>query len=368
MRIAVTGARGFVGRNLLIGLRERGHTDIVTIAHDSDDAALRDVLRDAEFVFHLAGVNRPERPEAFADGNVLFTRRVVAALGSRSVPVVFASTIRAAEDTPYGRSKAAAEAVLAEYGQRTGAALAMPRLPNIFGKWCKPNYNSAVATFCHQASRGEAPTVHDPNVPLRLLYIDDLVAAFADCIAHAAAGTLPDVRFAPVYETTVGEVAALVVGFASDRRSLMTRHVGTGLERALYATFVSQLRPVDFAYEVPRHADSRGVFVEMLRTPSSGQFSYFTAGPGITRGEHYHHTKCEKFLVLKGTARFGYRDMATDERYELVTHGGDGRVVESIPGWAHDVTNVGDDELVVMLWASELFDRERPDTVAAKVQ
>ena len=176
------------------------------------------------------------------------------------------------------------------------------------------------------------------------------------------------IEVTPVYETTVGVVARILQGFADSRSTLMSPPVGTGLIRALYSTYISYLPPEKFCYEVPRHADPRGVFVEMLKTPDCGQFSYFTAHPGITRGEHYHHSKTEKFLVIKGTAHFGFRQIATGETHELVTRGGEARIVESIPGWTHNITNIGDDELIVMLWANEVFDRQRPDTVASKVK
>ena len=241
------------------------------------------------------------------------------------------------------------------------------RLANVFGKWCRPNYNSAVATFCHNTARGLPIVVNDPAAALRLVYVDDVVAAFAGLLARPdAPGGF--VEAGPVYETTVGEVADRVREFAASRSSLVTARVGGGLVRALYSTYVSHLPPASFAYDVPRHGDARGVFVEMLKTPDCGQFSYFTAHPGITRGEHYHHSKTEKFLVIKGTARFGFRHIVTGETHELTTRGGEGRIVETVPGWTHDITNVGDDELIVMLWANEIFDRERPDTVAMKVR
>jgi UDP-2-acetamido-2,6-beta-L-arabino-hexul-4-ose reductase len=208
-------------------------------------------------------------------------------------------------------------------------------------------------------------TVHDPKSPLRLVHIDDVVSAL---IALLSAPPSPGiVQVSPEYETTVGELAQMIREFAGSRSSLMSPRVGAGLVRALYSTYVSFLPTESFSYEVARYVDPRGTFVEMLKTPDCGQFSYFTAHPGVARGEHYHHTKTEKFLVIRGTARFGFRNIDSGETYELVTGGGEARIVETIPGWTHNIVNVGDDELVVMLWANEVFDRASPDTVSMKV-
>lgn len=366
MKIAVTGASGFLGRNLCLRLAELGHGDIVRITRDTPEAELSVLLTNVDFVFHLAGVNRPKDPSEFTNGNRGFTESLCAALGGRSVPVAFASSTQAALDNPYGISKRTAEDVLFAYGERTGAPVHVYRLTNVFGKWSRPNYNSAVATFCHNVARGDPIIINDPGVPLRLVYVDDVVAAFAALLdAPVAKGGFAEVE--PVYETTVGAVAEVIRSFPESKRTLVTPPVGEGLMRALHATYLSFVPADDFAYDVPVHVDSRGVFVEMLKTVDSGQFSYFTAHPGITRGEHYHHTKTEKFLVIRGKASFGFRNVNTGETAEIIVTGGEGRIVETVPGWAHNVTNIGTDELICMLWANEIFDRARPDTIAAKV-
>ncbi len=369
MRIIVTGADGFIGKNLRVRLRELGHIDVVSITSASSAAELQVALTEAEFVFHLAGVNRPKDPAEFATGNAGFTQALCDALlaSGRRVPVACTSSTQATLDNPYGRSKKAAEDALLECARKTGAPVHLFRLPNVFGKWCRPNYNSGVATFCHNIARGLPVTVNDPTAALQLLYIDDVVAAFIGLLATPAAeGGLKEVM--PVYATTVGEVVQTLQGFAASRQSLLTARVGTGFLRALYSTYVSHLPPESFDYTVPRHVDPRGEFVEMLKTPDCGQFSYFTAGPGITRGEHYHHSKTEKFLVIRGTAHFGFRHIGTGQLHEVVTRGGEGRIVETVPGWTHNITNIGEGEMIVMLWANEVFDRERPDTVALKVK
>jgi UDP-2-acetamido-2,6-beta-L-arabino-hexul-4-ose reductase len=260
----------------------------------------------------------------------------------------------------------AAEQAVQQLCAATGHPAIIYRLPGVFGKWCKPNYNSVVATFCHNIARGLPIQINDPAARLQLVYVDDVVSSFITALEAPATG-LTHGEVTPLYTTTLGELAQQIRAFSDCRTSLMSERVGTGLVRALYATYVSHLPNEMFSYGVPQHADRRGMFVEFLKTPDSGQFSYFTAHPGITRGGHYHHTKTEKFLVIKGQALFRFRHLLTDERYELHISGATPVVVDTIPGWTHDITNVGTEEMVVMLWANENFDRQRPDTVTSKV-
>lgn len=367
MKIVVTGGDGFIARNLRLKLEELGHRDVVALTRASAAGAAAAALAAADVVFHLAGVNRPPDPSHFASGNAGYTAELLDALAraGRRATVVFSSSIQAALDNPYGASKRDAELALARHAADTGAAVHVFRLANVFGKWARPNYNSAVATFCHNVARGQPITVNDPAACLRLVHVDDVVDAFVRVLEGAVAPGACEAG--PVYETTVGEVAERIRAFARSRSSLVTERVGTGLVRALYATYVSYLPTDAFAYDVPRYGDARGVFAEMLKTPDCGQFSYFTAHPGVTRGEHYHHSKTEKFLVISGTAHFGFRHVVTGERHEITVEGGSGRIVETVPGWTHNISNVGAGELVVMLWANEIFDRARPDTIALKV-
>ena len=369
MRIVITGADGFIGKNLRHHLRELGHSEVLGITRGSMAAQLTEALKGADFVFHLAGVNRPPDPADFATGNAEFTQQICDALtaGGRPVPVVYTSSTQAAIDNPYGRSKRAAEEALLGYARRSGTQVHLFRLTNVFGKWSRPDYNSAVATFCHNVTRGLPVTINDPAAPLQLVYVDDVVTAFSQLLTVSATGNAW-ADAGPVYRTTVGELAQTIQSFAMSRETLLSPPVGSGLVRALYSTYMSFLPPASFDYGLTRHADPRGEFVEMLKTPDCGQFSYFTAHPGITRGEHYHHSKTEKFLVIRGTAHFGFRHIETGELHEIVTCGGEPRVVETVPGWTHNITNIGEDELIVMLWANEVFDREKPDTVAMKVK
>ena len=367
MKVMVTGAHGFIGRNLAVRLAELGHP-MLAIGRDADEPAWRAAAREADFVIHLAGVNRPLDPAEFVSGNIGSMERlctVLDAVGS-TVPILYASSTQAAADNPYGESKRAAEEMVLEHGQSTGALVYIYRLPNVFGKWARPDYNSAVATFCRNVASGRPITIHDATAPLKLAYVDDVIDEWLTVVEN------PPVRsdfreVAPVYATTVGEIAEIIESFPAARETLVTPPVGTGLVRALFSTYLSYLPPIEFAYRVPIHSDPRGDFVELLKTRDSGQFSYFTAHPGVTRGDHYHHSKAEKFLVIAGRAHFGFRHIVSGETHEILVEGGTGEVVETIPGWTHNITNVGEDLMIVMLWANEIFDRSRPDTVAMKV-
>ena len=372
MKVLITGAGGFVGKNLQQHLAERANVEVVCFTRANTAADLPRLLEGVEFVFHLAGVNRPQDPQEFVTGNADLTAVLVQAVEGemrargRKIAIVCTSSTQAARDNPYGASKRAAEEVLHAFAGRTGATAHVFRLPNVFGKWCRPNYNSAVATFCHNIARGLPIQINDPAASVTLVYVDDVVERFIQLMdgADAAVDAEGFATVTPQYTTTVGELARQIETFRASRDTLMTEHVGTGFVRALYSTYVSYLPPESFAYTVPMHGDARGVFVEMLKTPDCGQFSFFTAHPGITRGGHYHHTKTEKFLVIKGEARFKFRHMQTGETHELVTSGAKAEIVETVPGWTHDITNIGSDEMVVMLWANEVFDRQKPDTYA----
>lgn len=367
-RVLVTGAEGFLGKNLLLHLRERSNVEIRLFSRSDSSERLQELVKGVDYVFHLAGVNRPQDPAEFKAGNAELTRALVDAALNQNDPsnqpvIVFASSTQALLDNPYGVSKRLAEECIFDYGQKSLADIHIFRLPNVFGKWARPNYNSAVATFCHNIAREIPIQIHEPQAPLSLVYVDDVMAHFLRIVDGDPAPE--NRRFAsvtPVYQTSVGEVAAKIQGFRDGRASLHMDHVGDGLIRALYATYVSYLPVESFSYLVPQHADARGTFVEMLKTLDCGQFSFFTAHPGVTRGGHYHHSKTEKFLVIKGRALFKFRHMQTGQFYELETTGEAPEIVETVPGWTHDITNVGKGEMIVMLWANEVFDPQRPDT------
>ena len=374
-RVLITGANGFLGKNLQLHLSERKDVEVLLFTRDDSPARLSEMLRGVDFVFHLAGVNRPQDQAEFLSENVGLTRQLADGLAKESkssgklATVVFTSSIQVALNNHYGNSKCLAEQALYELAASNGRQVHVFRLPNVFGKWCQPNYNSVVATFCYNIARGLPIQVNDPGAALKLVYVDDVMDSFIQILSGQLSAPLPGefADVAPQYQTTVGELADQLRGFRESRVNLMTDRVGNGLTRALFATYVSYLPVNDFSYVLPQHQDSRGVFVEMLKTPDAGQFSYFTALPGMTRGGHYHHSKTEKFLVIKGLARFKFRQIQTGQSHELCTSGDNAEVVETVPGWTHDITNIGESELVVMLWANEVFDPDRPDTIACPV-
>jgi UDP-2-acetamido-2,6-beta-L-arabino-hexul-4-ose reductase len=371
MKVLITGANGVVGKNLQLHLAERQDVQVVCFTRSDDVERLPAVLLGVDFVFHLAGVNRPHDPKEFITGNVDLTQALcnavctVAEMTGKKVPIVYTSSTQVGRDNPYGQSKLVAEGVLLAAARSYMMPVHILRLPNVFGKWCEPNYNSAVATFCHNIARELPIQVHDPVATVTLVYVDDVIECLVQLMDGADVAVGPDgfATVAPQYTATVGELAQQIHAFKDSRATLVTERVGEGLVRALYATYVSYLPVESFAYTVPQYADPRGVFVEMLKTPDAGQFSFFTAHPGITRGGHYHHSKTEKFLVIKGRARFKFRHMQTGQEHGW-SPGGKPEIVETVPGWTHDITNIGNDEMIVMLWANEVFDRSRPDTFA----
>jgi UDP-2-acetamido-2,6-beta-L-arabino-hexul-4-ose reductase len=364
MKILITGSKGFIAKNLIIRLGEIGYDNLVFTDRNSTVEEIHSSMVDVDFVFHLAGVNRPRDENEFIDGNVDLTQRIIDLLvaSGRKVPLVLSSSTQVGLDNQYGRSKEAAEKLVLSYMESHNVPVYVFRLPNVFGKWSKPNYNSAIATFCYNTVHDLPITIHDPEATLNLVYIDDVCDAFIELLkSHQAGGYI---NLPITYSTTVGAVAELLKTFKSSRETLIVENVGVGLTRALYSTYLSYFTPSHFSYTVPGHEDPRGTFVEMLKTPSAGQMSFFTAHPGVTRGGHYHHSKNEKFLVIKGRAEYRFRHVVTGEKFELISDDSEYRIVETIPGWTHDITNIGNDELVVMLWANEIFDRNKPDTIA----
>jgi UDP-2-acetamido-2,6-beta-L-arabino-hexul-4-ose reductase len=365
MRIVVTGPNGFIGKNLICRLKERGNIEIVGFDRSRPERELCEIVRNSDLVFHLAGVNRPQSDVEFEEVNFGLTKTLVDGLkvSGKKIPVIFSSSIHSQANSPYGRSKKAAEDVLLSLGSEYPVFIY--RLPNVFGKWSRPNYNSVVATFCHNIARGLPVSVHDPEARVQLVYVDDVVDDFVSHLDMDRGAT----RFpvvSPEYSIAVGDLLRKIQTFLKSRETLITEDVGFGLDRALYSTYLSFLEANDFSYILPAHTDARGTFVEMLKTKASGQFSFFTAKPGVTRGRHYHHSKTEKFLVVSGRARFRFRNIITLESKVIEVGADNFRVVETIPGWAHDITNIGDSELVVMLWANEIFNPEKPDTIFYK--
>ncbi|MDC1264479.1 NAD-dependent epimerase/dehydratase family protein [Amylibacter sp.] len=373
MRVLITGANGFIGKNLVLHLKEHEEFDVVhfTREHTADD--LPRLLEGVDWVFHLAGVNRPLNAAEFRTGNVNLTEQLCTAIevcGS-IIPIVYTSSIQAEQGNDYGISKLEAENILLDLQKKTGNPIYIYRLPNVFGKWARPDYNSVVATFCHNIARNLPIKVNDPSAIINMIYIDDLVKNFITLLTSrrtkSVEAQISNIEVNPGYKITVGDLLKQLQGFKNSRDHLVIEPVGDGLVRALYSTYVSYLPPERFRYTVQQYKDTRGMFVEMLKTTNTGQISFFTAHPGVTRGGHYHHSKTEKFLIVKGKALFRFRHMLTDDYYEMLVSGEKTEIIDSPPGWTHDLVNVGDDDLICLLWANETFDRDRPDTFVSHI-
>lgn len=375
MKVLITGASGFIGKNLKLHLLQQEKFEILEFNRDDSVDELPRLVSQADWVVHLAGVNRPVSVEEFYSVNSNLTSALCCAvlekieMTGRLTPVIFSSSIQVDADNDYGKSKLLAEYELLKLQKTTDNPVYVYRLPNVFGKWSRPNYNSVVATFCHNIARDLAITINNPESPMQFVYIDDVCFDIINIIENGGVD-VNDKRIihpSTKHATTVGELADIIRKFKSDRNALLLPEAGQGFIRALYSTFISYLPPTEFSYRIPMYGDDRGVFAEMAKTTTSGQFSFFTAKPGITRGGHYHHTKTEKFLVLTGEALFRFRDLSTSEYVEIHVSGAESMVVDTIPGWAHDITNIGTTELVVMLWANEVFDRKKSDTFMSQI-
>lgn len=380
MNILITGARGFMGRNLVETLknvrdgkdRTRGldaDLHIMEYDLDTDPALLDEYCAKVDFVFHLAGVNRPQDPTEFMAGNFDFSSTLLGALkehGNRC-PVMLASSVQATLDNPYGRSKKAGEELFFHYAEETGAPVRVYRFPNVFGKWCRPNYNSAVATFCHNIARGLPITVRDPNADIQLVYIDDIV----DELLRALAG-MPTQMGAycvvPVtYTLKLGRIAELLYAFKAGRGERSVPALSEPFTAKLYATYLSYLPPDGFSYPLTMHRDDKGCFTEMIRTADRGQYSVNVSGPGVTKGNHWHHTKNEKFIVVAGTGVIRFRKIGDTEVIEYPVSGERMEVVDIPAGYAHSIENTGGTDMVTVMWASECFDPNRPDTYHEEV-
>lgn len=365
MKVLVTGAAGFVGKNLLVSLRQR--KDVELFAYDVGDSMelLRRGLAEADVVFHLAGVNRPEKVEEFETGNVGFLAEVLRGLAAsgKKAKVILSSSIQAERDNPYGKSKRGAEEELRRHCGATGAEGVAFRLKNLFGKWCRPNYNSVVATFCNNIANDLPIQVSDPANVVDLTYVDDVVAAF---VAELDAPRAPGFRFAaPLrsHATTLGELVETLKGFRAHRSTLLLPDYGAEFTRALYATYLSYLKPEAYGYGLDIKADDRGSLAEFIKSPHFGQIFVSRTRPGITRGNHFHHTKTEKFMVVQGEGMIRLRQIHGDHVVEFRCRGEEYRVVDIPPGYTHSIENVGAGEMVTLFWSSELFDPAKPDTI-----
>lgn len=368
MNILVTGTNGFIAKNLIQRLKENNFTNITEFNRNNSLDNLKKLIASCDVIFHLAGVNRPANDNDFKCTNEDLTQIIcnLAIENKKNIPIFFSSSTQFDNGSLYGNSKLNAENIIqSSIGDFIKTAY-IYRLPGVFGKWAKPNYNSVVATFCSNIANDIPIKIDDHSKLIDLVFIDDLIELFLHDLKNIKEGVFfPEIT--NVSQISLGDLANQINKFKESRDSLILEKVGNGLTRALYSTYITYLPISKFTYKVPSHDDSRGSFVEMAKTHNSGQFSYFTAHPGITRGSHYHHTKTEKFLVIQGNARFRFQNIITNEYYEIYVNAKEATIVETIPGWSHDIKNTGVNVLIVMLWANEIFDHDNPDTFQVEI-
>lgn len=379
MKILVTGAQGFIGSNLVRRLMNSGYDDILEYTIDNSRQDLEGYCGRADIVFHLAGVNRPKDESEFFTGNSDLTADLVACLekAGNKCPVIITSSTQAGSDDPankYADSKRRAEGALFDHGQKTKAPVIIYRLPNVFGKWSRPNYNSAIATFCYNTAHSLPIKVNDPSHEMDLVYIDDVVAELIEDMeimkdggSVEGAGRPYTSPRCPIHHTTLGFIADTITGFPAIRKSLEVPDLSDPLVSKLYSTYLSFLPEDGFSYELKMNKDERGSFTEFIRTADRGQVSVNITHPGITKGNHWHDSKNEKFLVVKGRGLIRFRKVGEEKVIDYHVSGEDLTVVDIPTGYVHCIINEGEDELVTVMWASEAFDPARPDTYYEQV-
>ena len=369
MKILITGSGGFIGKNLITELRNKGYEDFFLYDIDTDPGLLDSYTKDCEFVFHLAGVNRPKDEQEFMQGNFGFTDILLASLkkNQNTCPILITSSIQATLDNPYGRSKKAGEDLLFTYGKETGASVYVFRLPNVFGKWCRPNYNSVVATFCHNIAHDLPITINDPETVLNLVYIDDVVDSFIKALHDDVFVSDGFCHVPTVHTVKLGTIAHLLESFKESRKNLSVPNMSNTFEKFLYSTYLTYLPEDRFSYQLKMNKDERGSFTEIIRSLDRGQCSVNVSKVGITKGNHWHQTKTEKFLVVSGKASIRFRKIGSDEVLEYIISSDTLEVVDIPPGYTHVITNIGDEDLVTFMWANEPFDPTRPDTYYEQV-
>ena len=367
MKVLVTGSNGFIAKNLIEHLKRDENIELYLYSKRDSHTLLEAYVKEVDFIFHLVGVNRPENIEEFYESNRDLTKIIVDTLklAKKTTPMVLSSSTQAELDNDYGKSKLEAEELLVEYAKATNAKVYIYRLPNVFGKWSKPNYNSVISTWCHNIANDLEIEVNNRTVKLKLVYVDDVVKSFIGKLACEESNNYCEIE--PVYKKSLGEIEASLYAFKENRKTLIIPNVASGFQRALYATYLSYLSTDNFSYALKGHQDERGTFYEILKTIDSGQVSLSTTASGVKRGSHYHHTKNEKFLVVKGEALIEFRHIVTDEKVSYRVSDKKMEVVEMIPGYTHNIKNIGDEEMVLFLWANENYDNNNPDTYFLEV-
>lgn len=369
MKILVTGAKGFIGKNLIAELKNQKYTDIFEYDMDTDPTLLDKFCKEADFIFHLAGVNRPKEQSEFMEGNFGFTSILLATLSEykNNCPIMISSSIQAELDNPYGKSKKAGEDLLFRYSKETSAKVLVYRFPNVFGKWCRPNYNSAVATFCHNIAHDLPIIINDPKVVMNLVYIDDVIGELINAL-NGKENKVGDFYEVPeVHTITLGEIVDLLYSFKKSREDRFIPDMSDAFTKKLYSTYLSYMPEDKFSYELKMNVDNRGSFTEFIKTPERGQVSVNISKPRIIKGNHWHHTKNEKFLVVSGKGVIRFRKIDSGEVIEYFVSGDKMEVVDIPTGYTHNIENLGDTDMVTIMWANESFDPERPDTYFLEV-
>lgn len=369
MKILITGAKGFVGKNLVAELRNQGYSDIYEYSRADEESQLDIYTKDCDFVFHLAGVNRPEHKSEYMEGNLDLTTTLLRSLKKHNnpSPILLTSSTQAEKDNAYGSSKKAAEEAVFNYGEKNDINVFVYRLPNLFGKWSKPNYNSVVATFCYNIARDLDIQINNPEAILTLCYIDDVLKEFTQALQGYATMENNYSVVRPAYNVTLQQIATSIIEFKESRKDLSIADLADPFTKKLYSTYLSYLPTNQFSYNLKMNVDERGSFTEFLKTSERGQVSVNVSKPGITKGNHWHHTKNEKFLVVSGEGLIRFRLIDSDEVIEYKVSGDKLEVVDIPVGYTHSIVNIGESNLVTVMWANEKFDPENPDTYFLEV-
>ena len=367
MKILVTGSQGFIAKNLIAHLQRMDSVEVKGLARNSSLLVWEEALGQADVIFHLAGVNRPTDPVCFQKDNNDLTQFIVDNLEKRgqTYRLLFSSSTQATQDNPYGKSKKNAEDYIHKNVKCGGAVIY--RLPGVFGKWSRPNYNSVVSTYCYNVANDQPLEIRDPDFEVRLVYIDDIIRSF---VSHLNKKFHPGVtveKIEPEFSISLGKLASMIQSFRDNRKSLFLPDVGDPLEKALYSTWLTYLAPNDFSYGLELKKDDRGSLFELLKSHTSGQLFVSTTLPGITRGNHFHHSKTEKFIIVQGTGRIQFRSVLGEHIIEYNVSGARPQVVDIPPGYTHNITNTGDDTMITLFWANEVFDPQNPDTFFEQV-
>jgi len=366
MNILITGSNGFIGKNLRSHLQEIPEIKIIEYDIEDNFEKIENNIDKIDYIFHLAGVNRPQTPEEFYDGNTDLTKKIVDLIKEKDIPLVITSSIQATKDNDYGKSKKLAE----DYVKNNLNKYYIYRLHNVFGKWCKPNYNSVVATFCHNIANNLEITINDRSTTLDLIYIDDICYEFLNLINNGKPNEYNDgyCYINPRYNVSLGYIADLLYEFENSINSIYVPKTGDEFIKKLYSTFISYLPVEKTCTLAKKNVDERGSFTELVRTKEYGQFSISFSKPGIIRGNHYHHTKLERFIVVKGRAKISFTNVINGHSYSFEVDDSEIKIVTIPVGYTHNIENVGKDEMILAIWCNELFDKEKPDTYFKEVR